>query len=134
MSTNWVSDIADMHTKFGVNAVVRDFDKEKLTKFLQFRIGCLQEELDELKDAETADDAVDALIDLIVFAIGTLDAYQVDSIKAWGRVYDANMAKEVGVKEERPNPFGLPDLIKPEGWVAPQHKDNTGLLDVVFAD
>lgn len=134
MSTNWVSDIADMHTKFGVNAVVRDFDKEKLTQFLRFRIGCLQEELDELKDAETADDAVDALIDLIVFAIGTLDAYQVDSIKAWGRVYDANIVKEVGIKEGRPNPFGLPDLIKPEGWVAPQHKDNTGLLDIVFAD
>jgi hypothetical protein len=123
-----------MHTKFGVNAVVRDFDKEKLTQFLRFRIGCLQEELDELKDAETADDAVDALIDLIVFAIGTLDAYQVDSIKAWGRVYDANIVKEVGIKEGRPNPFGLPDLIKPEGWVAPQHKDNTGLLDIVFAD
>lgn len=128
MSTNWVKDIADMHTKFGVNTVVGDFDKEKLTKFLQFRIGCLQEELDELKDAETADDAVDALIDLIVFAIGTLDAYQVDSIKAWGRVYDANMAKEVGVNPNRFNPFGLPDLLKPADWKAPFHYDNVGLL------
>jgi hypothetical protein len=134
MSTNFVKDISDMHTKFGVNTTVNKFDKERLTAFLDFRIGCLQEELDELKHAENADDAVDALIDLIVFAVGTLDVYQVDSVKAWQRVYDANIVKEVGIKEGRPNPFGLPDLIKPEGWVAPSHVDNVGLLDIVFAD
>jgi hypothetical protein len=39
------------------------------------------------------------------------------------------MAKEVGIKEGRPNPLGLPDLIKPAGWVAPDHADNTGLLE-----
>lgn len=134
MSTNFVKDISDMHVKFGVNTTVNKFDKERLTAFLDFRIGCLQEELDELKHAATADDAVDALIDLIVFAVGTLDVYQVDSVKAWQRVYDANIVKEVGIKEGRPNPFGLPDLIKPEGWVAPSHVDNVGLLDIVFAD
>lgn len=134
MSTNFVKDISDMHTKFGVNTTVNKFDKERLTAFLDFRIGCLQEELDELKHAKTADDAVDALIDLIVFAVGTLDVYQVDSVKAWQRVYDANIVKEVGIKEGRPNPFGLPDLIKPEGWVAPSHADNIGLLDIVFTD
>jgi len=57
MSTNFVKDISDMHTKFGVNTTVNKFDKERLTAFLDFRIGCLQEELDELKHAENADDA-----------------------------------------------------------------------------
>jgi hypothetical protein len=48
---------------------------------------------------------------------------------AWNKVYEANAAKDVGVKEGRPNPFGLPDLIKPEGWVAPSHEGNHGDLE-----
>lgn len=132
MMTNWVKDIAEMHTKFGVNEKIRTFDKEKLSKFLEFRINFLQEELDEMKNAKNADDVVDALIDLCVVAIGTLDAYDVDSYEAWNRVHSANMAKEVGIKASRPNPLGLPDLIKPEGWTSPTHADNVGLLNKVF--
>lgn len=130
--TNWVQDIAEMHTKYGVNPKVREFDKEKLEKFLEFRINFLQEELDEMKHAASADDVVDALIDLCVVAIGTLDAFDVDSHEAWKRVHAANMNKEVGIKESRPNPLGLPDLIKPEGWTAPTHADNVGLLDKIY--
>ena len=140
MSTNWVQDIADMHQKYGVNPVVRNFDKDKLTAFLKFRIDFLQEELDEMRNAvanrqasaldttNASDDVVDALIDLCVVAIGTLDAFDVNAYEAWDRVHKANMNKEVGVKASRPNPLGLPDLVKPEGWVAPTHKDNLGLV------
>jgi predicted HAD superfamily Cof-like phosphohydrolase len=134
MSRNWVEDMKKMHTKFGVQRVVNDFDKEKLAKFLEFRINFLQEELDELRKADNGDDAVDALIDLCVVAIGTLDLFEVDSRLAWDRVLSANMSKEVGIKASRPNPLGLPDLIKPEGWQAPTHADNTGLFDKVFDD
>ena len=134
MRTNWVHDIEYMHRKFGVNPVVREFDKEKLKSFLEFRIKFLQEELDEMKKADNADDVVDALIDLCVVAIGTLDAFDVDSEKAWAAVYDANIVKTVGIKESRPNPLGLPDLIKPEGWTAPSHADNVGLLGLIFTD
>lgn len=144
MSTNWTSDIAEMHNKFGVNPVVRQFDKEKLRAFLEFRRKFLQEELDELQkamtefdagkiDAQTAaDDVVDALIDLCVVSIGTLDAFDVNAYTAWDRVHAKNMEKEVGVKASRPNPLGLPDLIKPEGWTAPTHKDNLGLVTKAF--
>jgi hypothetical protein len=132
MSQNWVQDMNDMHAKFGVREVVSKMDANKLADFLQFRIGCLQEELDELKAAKNGDDAVDALIDLCVFAIGTLDLYGVDANMAWDRVYKANITKEVGIKAARPNPMGLPDLIKPEGWTAPTHKDNTGALEKIY--
>ena len=132
MSTNWVTDMQAMHYKFGVNPVVRAFDKEKLKKFLEFRTNFLQEELDELKAAKNADEVVDALIDLCVVAIGTLDAYDVDPYKAWNLVLEKNMEKEVGVKSSRPNPLGLPDLIKPEGWTPPSHADNVGLIAKVF--
>jgi hypothetical protein len=129
MSKNWVQDIADMHTKYGVNEKVRQFDKEKLEKFLEFRISFLQEELDELKDNRgNPEEVVDALVDLCVVAIGTLDAFDVDAYAAWDRVHEANMAKEVGVKASRPNPLGLPDLIKPEGWTAPSHEGNHGIV------
>lgn len=144
MSNNWVHDIERMHTKYGVDKVVQEFDKTKLTAFLSFRINFLQEELDEMRDAlvsydsgkisgdKAADDTVDALIDLCVVAIGTLQSFNVDSRESWNRVLDANMNKEVGIKASRPNPLGLPDLIKPKGWVAPTHSDNTGLFKRVF--
>ena len=140
MSTNWVKDIAEMHNKYGVNPVVRQFDQKKLAAFLKFRVDFLQEELDEMRSAvvsegngvSVSDDVVDALIDLCVVAIGTLNAFDVNAYTAWDRVHFANMKKEVGIKASRPNPLGLPDLIKPEGWTAPSHKDNLGLLPKVF--
>jgi hypothetical protein len=132
MSQNWVKDMNDMHAKFGVREVVSKMDANKLAEFLEFRIGCLQEELDELKAAKNGDDAVDALIDLSVFAIGTLDLFGIDGEMAWNRVYAANISKEVGIKEARPNPMGLPDLIKPAGWIAPSHKDNIGAFEKIY--
>lgn len=129
MSMNWVEDISDMHFKYGVNEKVRNFDADKLRQFLEFRVKFLEEELNELKDnMNNPEEIVDALIDLCVVAIGTLDAFEVNAYRAWDEVLAANMNKRVGVKESRPNPLGLPDLIKPEGWEAPSHSHNHGLL------
>jgi len=44
------------------------------------------------------------------------------------------MSKKVGVKQSRPNPLGLPDLIKPEGWEAPSHNNNVGLFGRVYKE
>jgi len=132
MSKDWAFDIAMMHEKYGVHPVVDKMDADTLKKFLEFRVRFLEEELTELKNATNADDVVDALIDLCVVAIGTLDGFGVDSHKAWDAVLVANMNKKVGVKESRPNPLGLPDLIKPEGWTAPSHADNEGKLKEIF--
>lgn len=129
MSYIWVQDIADMHRKFGVNEAVRKMDADKLKAFLEFRIRFLQEELDEMKNTDDPEEVTDALIDLCVVAIGTMDALDINAHVAWDEVHRANMAKEVGIKASRPNPLGLPDLIKPEGWVAPSHQGNIGLLE-----
>lgn len=133
MSKDWVKDMHDMHDKYGVHDWMKanKDNKELMRKFLEFRIKFLEEELGETREALGNDDAeelVDGLIDLCVIAIGTLDAFGIDSHKAWNQVFDANMNKEVGVKESRPNPLGLPDLIKPNGWVGPDHGDNHGNL------
>ena len=129
--SDWANDIMMMHHKFGV----RDWfeankgNKDLMEKYLRFRLSMVKEELDETIAAmneKDPEEIVDGLIDLCVFAIGTLDVFGVDANEAWDRVYEANMAKSPGVKEGRPNPFGLPDLIKPEGWTAPTHEGNHG--------
>ncbi len=138
---DWVADMHAMHAKFGVPEALAKLDDDKLRTFLKFRIDFLQEELNELKatmeedyknPGSRADDAVDALIDLSVIAIGTLDLFKVDAYEAWARVRDCNLQKVVGQKPNRPNPLNLPDLCKPLGWIGPQHADNVGLLSRVF--
>ena len=134
MSKDWVKDIHLMQAKYLTRSWV-NANPEKLKKFLEFRVDFLKEELMETQDALTNNDAeeiVDGLIDLCVFAIGTLDVFGVDANKAWDQVYEANMVKSPGVKEGRPNPFGLPDLIKPEGWKSPSHEGNHGNLTNAF--
>lgn len=131
--SDWANDIAMMHHAFGVREwfEANRGNKELMDKYLRFRLSMCKEELDESLDAIEAKDPeeiVDGLIDLCVFAIGTLDVFGVDANEAWDRVYEANMVKTPGIKEGRPNPFGLPDLIKPEGWTAPSHEGNHGNL------
>lgn len=136
--SKWVSNIAAMHQKFGVNPVIRTLSPEHLRMFLEFRIKFLEEELNEMKlafesgDPAQAEDIVDALVDLCVVSIGTLDAFDVDAELSWDRVHEKNMQKEPGIKPSRPNPLGLPDLIKPAGWTSPTHADNIGLLANIF--
>lgn len=136
MSNHWVKDVEQMHWKFsqdgGLRALVAKMPADLRREFFRFRVKFLEEELTELREADSPADAVDALIDLCVVAIGTLDAFGVGVRTAWDRVHEANMAKTCGPNPGRPNPFGLPDLIKPEGWTAPTHDDNVGLLDRVF--
>jgi len=131
MSQNWVEDIEKMHKHYDVKTKLSTLSPEMLLEFLKFRVSFLAEELGELQEAiliqpPDAEEIVDALIDLCVVAIGTLDLFGVDSHAAWDEVLAANMNKEVGVKASRPNKFGLPDLIKPEGWKPPCHSDNHG--------
>lgn len=137
LETNWPLVVAQMHEKFGVYDVVDTMDSARLRAFLEYRQLCLQEELDEIHDGiveKSPEQVVDGLIDLCVFAIGTLDLFGIRSHEAWNRVMDANLAKEVGVKKStdgtpvRNNPHGLPDLIKPNGWQAPSHEGNHGLI------
>ena len=130
--SEWADDINDMHEHYGFHEKIRGMSADQLRALLNFRIDFLKEELNEMETAGSADDVVDALIDLCVVAIGTLDLFDVDCDDAWWRVHQANMSKEVGIKASRPNPLGLPDLVKPEGFISPDHRDNIGLLEKVF--
>lgn len=138
MSNDWVADIAEMHQKFGVNEWFEKnkHDKELMRKYLSFRITMMYEELGEIISAanvqQNPEEVVDGLIDICVFSIGTLDVMGVDANKAWDEILRANMSKDVGVKPGRPNPWGMPDMIKPSGWQSPSHADNHGDLPKIL--
>lgn len=127
MSTLLEDNVA-FQKKFGFDAEPLDYAK------LAFRLSLLTEEMAETASAFANMDSeewVDGHIDLIVVALGNLHLAGVDIEKAWKEVFRANMSKVRGVKPGRENSGGF-DVMKPEGWVAPSHKDNHGVLDEVF--
>jgi hypothetical protein len=128
-------DMDMMHNKYGVHEAIGKLTPEQLVEFIKFRFNFLQEEVDEGKKAigeRDAEEVIDSLIDLVVVAVGTLDLLKVNFSQAWYAVMEANMNKKIGIKASRPNPLGLPDLVKPEGWVAPSHEGNHGLAAKAF--
>ncbi len=112
-------DIRTLNNKFGFEPNVEpDFLPDE---YMEFRVEFIQEEFIELIKAVANKDlpeTIDALIDLIVVAAGTLDLMGVDSQAHWDEVLKCNMAKEVGITKRK---FGA-DLMKPEGWIGPNHQ------------
>ena len=138
--SKWYDDIRIMHEKFGAREWVENMYLSKnyklLNDFLAFRLDFLEEEFEETQEAflkKDANEVVDGLIDLIVIAIGTLQLFDCDADLAWNEVLRANMAKEPGANKSRKNPFGLPDMNKPEGWQGPEyHAGHVGMLAEIF--
>lgn len=128
LTGNVFEDMAEFDKKYG-------FDKVKMTpRFLAFRMRFLLEEVLETIKAceyEEPEQIVDGLIDLIVVAAGTLTIAGVDSQKAWNEVRRANMEK---VRLDNPNRHGSggADLVKPNGWEAPDHSENIGCLGEIM--
>jgi len=120
MTNPIIQKIKDMHEKFNITS-------EQVPTFTsnerKFRIEAMQEELDEYFVSMTKEDDLDAVVDLVVFALGTLERQgMLDSFEeAFNRVMSANMQKELGPNDKRGS-FQL-DLVKPEGWVAPDLSD-----------
>ena len=136
LKSEWLADINDMHYKFGatewVDLMHRSKNYKVLKDFLAFRLDFLEEEYEETLKAFMKGDhkeVVDGLIDLIVIAIGTLDLFKCDADEVWDKIHNSNMLKEPGTNKSRPNPFGLPDMVKPKGWVGPRITEkNCGIL------
>lgn len=80
----------------------------------------VEEELFELFDADSLEEEVDAVIDLIYFACGRLHEMGVDGDRAFFEVHLANMRKVQGELSKRPGSMGH-DAVKPEGWVGPDY-------------
>lgn len=91
-----------------------------------FRDRLLKEEVTEYEDAvllKQKEKQLDALIDIIYVATGTIIMHGWDGEEAWRRVHNANMKKYPGMPGEgkqRAKDTGMVDAIKPEGWKAPK--------------
>lgn len=119
-----VNQVQTMHEKFGLeyDGPARFLPLDEHT----FRQTCLAEELKEFDTALTRADMFDALLDLMVFTIGTMLRMGLPIDEGFRRVMQANMQKEVAlVKTASKRDFEL-DLVKPAGWVAPDLSDLTG--------
>lgn len=118
-----IRDVHSLYDHYGFTSKEMSYDR------LLFRYSLLFEEMSELQqaiEATDSDETVDALIDIVVIALGTLQLCDVDIDKAWTEVQNANMRKCRGAKAGRSTDSF--DLMKPDGWKAPDHSDNTGIL------
>jgi len=123
-----------MHAKFGLENTKGVLHLTKEEK--EFRSMAMLEELNEYIAADTLVDQYDALLDLIVFAVGTLERHGFPLQAGFEKVMEANMAKELGQNGEKRGGFKR-DLVKPEGWTAPEAKlqlilDSNSDTQVVF--
>jgi predicted HAD superfamily Cof-like phosphohydrolase len=89
---------------------------------VRFRLGALEEELRELREAYERDDlpgVADALVDLVIFALGTAHLHGLPWPELFVEVMKANMRKEAGVGNKERNATQGFDLVKPPGWRPP---------------
>ena len=101
--------IQKMHDQFGIAyQYLPEFSDEER----RFRIAAMLEELSEFTSAKTREDELDALVDLVVFALGTAERMGFSYVfeEAFIRVMQSNMTKTLGANNKRGS-FEI-DLVK----------------------
>jgi predicted HAD superfamily Cof-like phosphohydrolase len=92
----------------------------------QYRISCLREEIEEYNEAETMTDQYDALIDLLVFTVGSLYRHGFPLQEGFDVVMDCNLQKVPGNNPHKSDKaraeYKGVDLVKPAGWLGPEDK------------
>jgi predicted HAD superfamily Cof-like phosphohydrolase len=115
--------VSDFHSAFGhpVSQFPAILSDNRVFK----RANWMSEEIDELRQSKNLEDQIDAVIDLIYFAIGTLVEIGVEPSEAFEIVHQSNMSK-LG-----PNGKVLfhsdGKIKKPDSWVSPTQALNTML-------
>lgn len=114
-------DISEFHRKFGLgyDGPPRDLPKD----LSDLRIARLFEESIEYADAQTGEDRLDALVDIVYIALGSAYLHGYDFEEAWRRVHVANMAKERAPSADASKHGSAFDIVKPEGWTPPDLSD-----------
>ena len=127
-----------MHEKFNFS------DEAMLDGERNFRSQCMIEEIVEFMSVHKKADQLDAMIDLIVFALGTIDRLKISPEyveEAFKTVMTANENKRRGTIYKRQNAYdedfrdqvlrvisfkssvSLPDLVKPNDWECPKYNN-----------
>lgn len=135
-----VADIEAFHRKFDLtyDGLPRALPQD----LLNFRYKFLHEEVEEyhlharnaliersLNDtfpeayAFELEHALDGLVDNVYVAIGTSYLHGFNFKEAWRRVQEANMKKIRALRESDSKRGSTYDVVKPEGWTPPSHRD-----------
>ena len=81
----------------------------------------IEEEVQELREAKSQIDQLDALIDILVVTIGAIHSMGADADGAWNEVMRTNFAKidpDTGKVRKREDG----KVLKPDGWKPPDLK------------
>lgn len=107
-----------MHTKFGLesNTGPTKLDAEEKA----FRVTAIKEEIAEYEGSTNLVDEYDALLDLMVFAVGTLERQGLPLQEGFETVMKCNMNKELAGSSENSKRGFKRDLVKPCGWTGPE--------------
>lgn len=116
-----VRDIEDFHEKFGL--LYQGPPRELPEHIDVFRLGFMTEELIEYHNSRTLHDKLDALVDLTYVVLGTAHLHGFNFREAWRRVHEANMKKVRASEAEQSKRKSTQDVIKPDGWKAPDLSD-----------
>ncbi len=87
---------------------------------VELRVKWMSEEIEEFRKANNILDQLDAVTDLIYYAIGVFVEMGVDGSMVFQFVHEANMAKVSPGEKPRYNPDGK--VMKPENWTSPREK------------
>lgn len=127
-------DIINFHVKFEVpqSELPTLFGNDEM---LQYRIKFLREELKEFEDAVASGhdvEAFDALLDLVYVAMGTAYVCNFPWDEGWEHVQEANMLKQRVKSADESKRGSQYDVVKPDGWVAPNQALQAVLLFQAF--
>lgn len=115
-------DVEFMHQEFELGSPQETMQLDPLHALS--RAEFIEEELNELKEGiegNNINEVADALVDIVVVAMGTAVQMGLPWQALWDEVHRANMAKVPVDNTERLSK----DLRKPEGWIPP---DIAGVL------
>lgn len=82
-------------------------------------VDLIKEEVGELEESTTRVDDLDALIDIIVVAVGAIHSMGADGEGAWKEVMSTNFAK-IDKVTGRVRKRDDGKVLKPQGWTAPE--------------
>ncbi len=120
--------VKKQHKHFGL--LYTDAPRRLSQEEKDFYMGAMAEDVCEYQDADNLVDEYDALLDVIVFAVGAMlrHGFPVEGIE---EVVRANMDKELGPIKDKRKEFKL-DLKKPAGWKAPNLSKYLTKADMEF--
>lgn len=107
--------VYEFHVKF--KHPHRNIPKKLEPERANARYNWMLEEINEFIEADSLPDQVDAMIDLIYFALGTLVEVGVKPDRLFDIVHSANIKKAFEDGEVKFNTEGK--TIKPPGWIDP---------------